>query len=290
MKAIREKQKRTVGEKILYTVFFVIFVIEAVSILSIFVWMFINALKGWDEYELDPTFNLPVKPLFTNYIQAFKELNDGETSFFGLIFNSLWYTVISAGLGAIMPAFTGYILSKYNFKLKQFIFTVAVTSMMIPIVGNTASYLKLIGDLELYNTPFYVIVTSLGGFGGSFLVYYGFFKNISWSYAEAVMIDGGDDYTILFKIMLPQAAPIILTYFITGAIAAWNDYETMILYTPALPTLASGLYSFQANIMRDLNYPVYISGLIISMIPTITLFAIFANRIMTSISIGGLKG
>ena len=290
LKKNRHNNKRTKGEKVAHTIFFVIFLIEAISLLSIFMWMGINALKEWNEYELDSTFTLPKKALWSNYIQAFRDLNDGDTNFFGLIFNSLWYTAIYSILGALMPAFTGYVLSKYNFKLRSLIFITAITSMMVPIVGNTASNLKLIGDLQLYNSPFYVFVTGLGGFGGTFLVYYGFFKNVSWSYAEAVQMDGGGDYTILFRIMLPQASPIILTYIITGAIAGWNDYETMILYTPKLPTLASGLYSFQANNMRDLNYPVYIAGLLISMIPSVVLFAAFANKIMTSISIGGLKG
>ncbi len=290
LKKNRHNNKLTKGEKVAHTIFFVIFLIEAISLLSIFMWMGINALKEWNEYELDSTFTLPKKALWSNYIQAFRDLNDGDTNFFGLIFNSLWYTAIYSILGALMPAFTGYVLSKYNFKLRSLIFITAITSMMVPIVGNTASNLKLIGDLQLYNSPFYVFVTGLGGFGGTFLVYYGFFKNVSWSYAEAVQMDGGGDYTILFRIMLPQASPIILTYIITGAIAGWNDYETMILYTPKLPTLASGLYSFQANNMRDLNYPVYIAGLLISMIPSVVLFAAFANKIMTSISIGGLKG
>ena len=290
LKKNRHNNKLTKGEKVAHTIFFVIFLIEAISLLSIFMWMGINALKEWNEYELDSTFTLPKKALWSNYIQAFRDLNDGDTNFFGLIFNSLWYTAIYSILGALMPAFTGYVLSKYNFKLRSLIFITAITSMMVPIVGNTASNLKLIGDLQLYNSPFYVFVTGLGGFGGTFLVYYGFFKIVSWSYAEAVQMDGGGDYTILFRIMLPQASPIILTYIITGAIAGWNDYETMILYTPKLPTLASGLYSFQANNMRDLNYPVYIAGLLISMIPSVVLFAAFANKIMTSISIGGLKG
>jgi len=169
-------------------------------------------------------------------------------------------------------------------------FSIAIISMTIPIVGATASYMKIIAFLNLYNTPFYTIVTSLGGFGGSFLVYYGFYKSVSWSYAEATMIDGGGPYTIFFKIMLPQSVPIILTYFITGAIANWNEYQTMILYLPDYPTLASGLFEYQANSIRMADYPVYFAGLIISMVPTLLLFGIFSDKIMTSISIGGLKG
>ena len=171
-------------------------------------------------------------------------------------------------------------------------YAIVVASMMIPLVGTTAAYMKYIDFLDFYNKPMYVVYTGLGtGFGGSFLVYYGFFKSISWSYAEAVQIDGGGPFTIFFRIMLPQAMPILLTYAITNGIMYWNEYESVLLYLPDWPTLASGLFEYKAEIARsDGGYPVYFAGLLISMVPTLILFAIFSNKIMSSISIGGLKG
>ena len=168
-------------------------------------------------------------------------------------------------------------------------FSIAVTAMMIPVIGSSASNMKLYSALGLKNTPLYAVVSSLGGCGATFIVYYGFFKSVSWSYAEAVMIDGGGPYTIFFKIMLPQATPIMFTYALTGAIANWNEYTTMILYLPSYPTLASGLFEYKANSIRGANYPVYYAGLIISMIPTLAIFSVFSNKIMTSLSMGGLK-
>ena len=88
--------------------------------------------------------------------------------------------------------------------------------------------------------------------------------------------------------MLPQALPVMLTYFITGAIGAWNEYESIILYMPDWPTLAVGLFEFQETARDDM--PAYYAGLVISMIPTIAIFAIFSDKIMRSVSIGGLKG
>ncbi len=134
------------------------------------------------------------------------------------------------------------------------------------------------------------LITLLGGFGGSFLIYYGFFKSISWNYAEAVMIDGGGPFTIFFKIMLPQTVPMMATFFITGSINVWNDYSTVMLYLPSYPTLASGLFEFKSLATHLIDYPVYFAGLIISMIPTIILFATCSGRIMGTVSIGGLKG
>ena len=122
------------------------------------------------------------------------------------------------------------------------------------------------------------------------MVYYGFFKSVSWFYAEAAQIDGAGPFTIFFRIMLPQAVPIMLTYAITNAIFNWNEYQTIILYLPSFPTLASGLFDYKAQADRLGNIPIYFAGLVLSMIPTILLFSVFSNKVMTSLSIGGLKG
>ena len=282
--------RKTTGEKILYVIMFVVFVIQSFTLIFPVLWMIVSSFKGALEYMGGNAFDLPEKWLFENYKEAFNVLNVGNTNFFGMIFNSLWYTGISTFLSVFMPALTGYVMAKYKFPGKQFIFSVAIVSMIIPIVGATASRMKIIALFGIYDSPLYVIVTYLGGFGGSFLVYYGFFKALSWSYAEAVMIDGGGHFTIFFKVMLPQAAPMLLTYAITGAIANWNEYQTMILFLPSYPTLASGLFEYKENAVRAANFPVYFAGLILSVVPTIALFCVFSNRIMTSISIGGLKG
>ena len=281
---------RSSGEKILFAIVFIVFILYSFTLIFPVLWMIMSSFKGALEYSGGNAFDFPKVWLFENYGKAFKMLNVGKTNFFGMIFNSLWYTGIVTALGVFVPAVTGYVMSKYEFKCKQIIFTVAISSMVIPIVGNTASYMQVIAFFGVYDSPFYAVVTSLGGFGGSFLVYYGFFKAVSTAYMEAAKIDGANPFIIFFKVMLPQGVPIMLTYAITGAIGNWNEYNTMILYLPSFPTLASGLFEYQSNAVRSVNYPVYFAGLLISMVPTIALFAAFSEKIMTSISIGGLKG
>ncbi len=282
--------RRFGSDKIVFPIVFTIFLLHSLTLLIPVIWMLVSSFKGSLEYSGGDPFALPKEWEFENFAEAFKVLNVGDTTFFGMIFNSLWYTGIVTVLGAFMPAVTGYVLSKYDFPGKNVIFTVAITAMVIPIVGNTASYMRLIDFIGIYDEPIYTVITSLGGFGGTFLVYYGFFKSVSWSYGEAAEIDGANDYIIFGKIMMPQALPIFLTYLIIGAIANWNEYNTMILYLPSYHTLASGLFEYQSNAIRMADYPVYYAGLLISMVPTLLLFSIFSNRIMTSISMGGLKG
>ena len=283
-------KKKHIGKNALSVIIFVFFLIYAISLLYPLVWAFLSSLKTSTEYMLTSKVALPETWEFGNYIKAFKALDIEGNNMFDMLFNSIWYTAIVTSLTAFMPAITGYVFSKYNFKAKPMMFAIAITALTIPIVGSSASHMRIVSWLGIYNTPLYPIVTSLGGFGMTFLVYYGFFKSVSWAYAEAGMMDGAGPFTIFFKIMLPQAVPIIITYAITGAIATWNEYQTIILYLPSYPTLAMGLFEYQSNAIRLANYPIYFAGLLISMIPTLLIFGVFSNRIMTSLSLGGLKG
>ena len=282
--------KRTTTEKIVFGVMFVIFAIHSLTLIAPVIWMLMSSFKKPLEYEAGNAFALPNQWMWRNYIKAFTMLQTGETTFFGMIFNSIWYTALATFMSLVMPCITGYVMSKYNFRFRSTIFAVAVACMVIPIVGASASYMRTLAFFKLYDNPMYVIVTNLGGFGGTFLVYYGFFKSVSWAYAEAAEIDGAGPFTIFFRVMLPHATPILLTYAITGAIGNWNVCDAIILYLPSYPTIASGLFEYQANTTRMTNTPVYFAGLIISMIPTLVLFSIFSGKIMTSLSLGGLKG
>ena len=282
--------KRSAGEKVLFAVIFVLFMIYSLTMIFALCWMVVNSLKGRLEYANGNTISLPERFRFGNYFDAFQTLNFGNHTFFEMIFNSVWYTVLGVALTCFVPAVTGYVFAKYNFGGKQLIFTLAILSMTLPIVGGTAAYMRLMHRLKLFDSPLFVVVANLGGFSGTFLVFNAFFKGISWSYAEAAILDGANPYVIFFRIMLPQAKGIVLTYAITNSIAFWNEYQSIVLYLPSYPTLASGLFEFKARATRRANYPVYFAGLIISMIPTLVLFSAFSGRIMTSISVGGLKG
>ena len=63
-----------------------------------------------------------------------------------------------------------------------------------------------------------------------------------------------------------------------------------ILFLQYYPTLTSGLYIFQLETSRNVDYPVLFAGLIVSVVPVILMFVFFQNTIMESMSVGGIKG
>ncbi len=284
--------KRTNGERVLFSIVFVFFTIYVLTIVLSLLWVIMSSFKTAWEYDVGSSLAFPEKFSFENYINAFSQLNTGDQTFLNYLFNSAWYLVLCTFLTTIIPCLTGYVMAKYNFKGKQIIFSLAIISLTLPIVGTAAAYMKFITVLGLYDTPMFAVIANLGGFGSTFLIYEAFFKTVPWSYAESAKIDGANNFQICFQIMIPQARSIMLTYVILNAIAFWNEYQSIILYLPSYLTLAAGLFTFKSASVRDGggNDPMYFAGLIMSMIPAVVVFGCFSERIMETLSIGGLKG
>lgn len=284
-------QKRSPSERIVFSVVFIVFLLQTLTMALLIYWMILASLKTPMEYFFDKQLALPAEFKFENYVNAFESLEVDGTNLGGMLFNTVWYTAIATFMGIMMPCITGYCISKFDFRGRNLIYTVVVVNLMVTVVGTTPANIKFLNVIGIYDTPLYVVWAFSSGFTGSFLIYYGFFKSVSRSYMEAAEIDGANHFVIFFQIMLPQALPVLMTYAITLSISHWNDYQNILLFLPSYPTLASGLYLYgELEAKRAGNYPEYFAGLLISIIPTLTLFACFSNKIMASLSIGGLKG
>lgn len=286
--------QRTKIEKVTYAIVFVIFAVYAATLLFPFVWLVINSLEDPVMYNVNVTlygaFRLPGKPFFSNYLDAFEKMVYNETSFFGMLFNSVWYIALGSTWCVFWPVLTGYVMSKYKFKGREIIHSIAILCLTIPIVGQTSFAYKLYAMLNIYDTgPLFVIITGINGFSSSYLIYCSIFKNLSWSYAESVFIDGGGDITAFVRVMLPQAMPAISAMIVNGAIGLWNEYYSIMMFLPSTPTVAVGLYQVSLSITR-FGQPLYYAGLVIATVPLIIVYGCMAGNMMKNLTIGGLKG
>lgn len=291
-KSILEKKKKAMskGQRIVMTLMLIFFIVYSLTLIYPMVWMVLSSLKGSLEYEAGNAFALPKKWLFSNYLDAFTKLEVKKTGFFGMVWNSLWMSGLSIFIGAIGSAMICYVMAKLRFPGQKIIYTIIILQMIIPTYGSFSAVYKLKRDLGLYNNVLNIIVSSIGVGGYRFLVLYAFYKGVSWTYAEAGFMDGATQFQVFWKIMFPMVLGPIATFAMTDFIGAWNDYMSPLMYMPSFPTLASGLYEYESNMIRAVNYPVYFAGVTLSVIPIITLFIIFRDTFMSSMNVGGIKG
>lgn len=286
--------RRSGGERAVFIVAFIILAVYSVSLLLPLLWMLMNSFKDGTEYAMDvvaaTTLRFPDVWKFSNYANVFAEITYNNVNFFGMLGDSIYFIVVGSGLELFFTTAVSYVISKYKFKGRNFIYSVAIFAMTMPIIGNMASGIKLRAAFGIYDNLLAVFFTAgAGAFGFNFLMLYAFFKSVPWSYAEAVFIDGGNHFTVFFRIMLPLAMPMVTTLFILSAIAGWNDYTTPMLYFPSFPNVAMGLYMVSQTLTRG-DMSTYYAALVITTVPVVALFAGFSDKIMKNYSIGGLKG
>lgn len=275
---------------LVYGVVSLVLILHCATLIVPFIWIFISSFKGSYEYLITSFIDMPEKWLVRNYMLVFNLFDVKGTKFLGLTINSLWWTFGNAVVGIFASSVVAYCFAKFDFKAKKFMYAVIIFIMIVPIFSSGASAYKQAQDLKIINTPF-LMIKSMGGYGGfNFLVLYAFFRNLSWSYAEAALIDGAGHFKIFITIMMPLAAPPILSLAVISSISIWNDYMTPLVYMRDYPTLATGLYVYETSMTRATNYPVYFAGVLLSLIPILTVFIFFQNTIMENVTAGGLKG
>lgn len=218
----------------------------------------------------------------------------GTVNFIGLFINSIIYSVGGAFFLAVIPAITAYLCAKYDFKLSKIIFLVFTIIMCLPIVGTTPAILTFLMKAHIFDNWIGIFLMKASPTGMYFFVFYAFFKTQSDTYREAAEIDGASEAKIMFRIYFPLAKKVIFTVFLIQFVALWNDFQTVNLYMPGLPTIAYGVFQATSTTYSQIDFafkgaPLSVASSLIAALPVTIIFIIFKDKLMGDISLGGIK-
>ena len=276
-------------ERIVIPLVYVFLLVMAFKVLLPIFYVLMNSLKAVREFN-DSAVAFPKTLEWANYARAIV-LEYRNTNVVGMFFNSIFYTVSYSVANTFSSCMAAYILSKYHFKARGFIYSLAIAVQLIPIFGNAGASFRLVSDLGLINHMSLMWITALGGFDYTFLIVYSYFQNVSWTYAEAAFIDGASNWYTFTRIMLPMVLPAILTMWLSNVIALWSDFSTPMIYLQDTPTLASGLYNMKSRApFVEGGITTYFAALIISIIPIVALYTVLQKQLLDVNVDGGIKG
>lgn len=230
-------------------------------------------------------------PKWENFIDAFKVVEYNEVSFLSMTFNSLFFATVPNVIALFFTTAVGYIVCKYGkYRIMRHIYTFILIIQFIPLYGTLPATYKLFSQLGFINS-YKIVIASCGVSLGNFLYTYAFFKGVPWDYAESAFIDGAGHWRTFLQIMFPQIVPSLSVIFVTMFITTWNDFQTcMLYYSEKLPTLSFGIYAFEERAVYMANQPIHMAACFVASIPSIILFLIFQQQMMTRLTISGIKG
>lgn len=275
--------------KILVTAGILLF---SLSFAFVLVWMLCNSVRPQKSYFNDVLAFWNLKgATFDNYVRIFTtKYGSAKITMFGMLKNSFILIIVCTVLQAIVPVITGYAVARYKTKLGAVAVQLVIISMVVPAIGSTASTYSFMSAIKLKDKWLGIFLMNAGGLGFGMLLYKNYFSSISWEYAESAFLDGAGNLRVFFSIMYPQALPLIVSMAILNVIGLWNDYMTPYLFLNSKPTVALGVYSIQTRAERNGAMPQAFAAMTFMTIFVLIIYAAFSKTIMSSMSVGGLKG
>jgi len=249
-------------------------------------WIIITSLKGPKEIYVFPIKYLPEIISFESYRQLFAFTN------FAIYFRNSLTVALIASFGALFVAlFSGYAISRCGFRFKKYILLSLFFTQMIPTFlimfplykafSQAGMIDKLITLIILYTNmmiPFSAIMAKT------------FFDRIPVSLEEAAQIDGCNRQQALFKIVIPLTLPGLSAVFSFSFINTWNELflAVMFLNSDVKYTIPVVLNSFISK--TGVGWDIMSAGLVISLLPTMIVFAFTQRYIVAGLTRGAIKG
>lgn len=257
----------------------VLVIISIIMIYPLF-WTLVTAFKTNRELFLDP-WGLPSNPSFENFLKAIDRGNMGTA-----IVNSLIVSLGSVFLISIIAPMAAYATSRIDFRLRGVFSNLLIAGFFIAPHAVLVPLLLLLRDMGLVDTHIGLILSYVGwNLPFAILFMKAFFVSIPSSLQDSARIDGLSKYMMYHKIMLPLALPTILTVAIIMFIGIWNDFlfAFIFLRSPSNFTVPINLLNFTTGRYGN-DYVAQSAAVLISAVPTITLYLVFAERIRRGVS------
>lgn len=288
--------------KIFNSIFFIVLCLYAVSMFILILWAILASLKTENDFMHNSVF-LPEGPPwewvwgnFPYVIKYFKVETQAYnrmpiTVYLGeQIYNTILFAVIGSFISTFVPCIIAYATSKFDYKFSKIIYSTVIITMILPIIGAYPSELAILNRLGIYNRIWGNWIQRANFLGLYYLVFHATFRGVSKEFSEAAYVDGASEFRVMFGIMLPLIKNIFFTVMLVKFIEAWNDYQTPLLYMPAYPTIAYGMYILGQSPDNDLsNVPMRMAGCIMMVTPIVILFLIFKDAMIGNLSMGGIK-
>ena len=253
-----------------------------------------------DPYDVyaGKTFLLPSQFTLEGYQMVFK-----NSSLFNGFLHSILYTVIGTIFSVSMVYLTAYPLSKKSLPGRKWIAIFFIITMYFG-GGLIPTYL-VVRDTGLLNTMWALFLPGGVAMGNVIIVRNFFENNIPKELYEAAEIDGANDFTTFWRIVIPLSRSIMAVIVVFSMVAYWNDWFTALIYlqkdqypfplvlrgilitTEAMTQMTGGMSYAESNRISEL---VKFASMIVAAAPMLILYPFVQKYFEQGFMTGAVKG
>ena len=211
--------------------------------------------------------------------------------------NSLLYTFLGTVIQVTLQMLCAYPLSRKDFKGRKFL-NIFLTLTMFISGGMIPTYL-LISELQMLDTIWAIIIPGCVSVSNIIVIRTYMSTSIPNELQEAARIDGGSDFQIFLKVILPLCRPILFVMVLYAIVGYWNNYFNALLYIQStdlyplqrvlqdmLVSNSGSLGGEDPNIQEQLKYVT----IVVSSLPLLVIYPFFQKYFEKGVVMGGVKG
>ncbi len=251
-----------------------------------FYWLINVSLKTGQDLSQADLF--PPSPTLDNYSSIFE-----NSDFTSALRNSVIITVITTTLALVVGSFAAFALARLRFPHKFLILAVILTISTFPPIAIAAPIFQIWTDIGLYDTYLGLIIPYLT-FALPLAIYIltSFFKEIPRELEQAALVDGATYFQAFRKVILPLAAPGLVTAGLLTAFFVWNEFLLAVTLTssPDAFTVPVVVSNFTGSQKFEVPLGTISAASVVITIPLVALVILFQKRIVAGLSAGAVKG
>ena len=288
-------KKREKVINVITTVLVYIFILAlALTVVFPFYWMIITSLKQNVEITSSIQTFFPNIVMWSNYVYVFQVFD-----FSGYMFNTIVVAIFSTLGTLITTIFAAFAFARLEFKGREAVFMVFLMTMMIPgemmVISNylTVSAFGWIKNQTRLDAYLCMIVPFLVSVFDIYLLRQNY-KQIPNELYLAAKVDGKSDWDFLWKVMVPLAAPTLITITILKFMGTWNSYvwPNLVTKNNDYRLISNGL---RGSAFTDIDtgmveYGYQMAASFCVTVPLFLLFVFFRKYIMKGVGRAGIKG
>jgi multiple sugar transport system permease protein len=247
-------------------------------------WAFVTSIRS-DENVVSRPGLLPDEFNLSAYVDSIF-----NTQILTWYVNSIGTAAIVTFLVILFGMMCAYAISQIEFPGRRVLYGVVLASFMVPGAALYVSQFILMNDLGLINSWGGIILPQLI-VPVVIIVYKQFFDAVPKEMREAVVLDGGGEYTLLFKVYLPLNWGITTALSITTFITSWNAFfwPFLVVTSEDMMTIPVGIT--QVSDVFGVAYARIMSVAMLAALPVIAAYLIFQRKVTEAVMISsGVKG
>jgi multiple sugar transport system permease protein len=230
----------------------------------------------------------PPHPSLKNYRSIFH-----DAAFTRGLRNSAIVSSATTILALAFGSLAAYALARLPIRGKFWILAGVLSVTTFPGIAIAAPVFKLWTDLGLYDTLIGLIIPNLA-FALPLTIYIltSFFRQIPKDLEDAALVDGATRIQVLYKVVVPLAAPGLATAAILTFIAAWNELLFAITLTssPKARTVPAAITFFSGSTQFEQPLGTIAAASVTISIPIVVMVLLFQRRIVAGLTAGAIKG